>query len=298
MRAKGYLLAAISAITYGMIPLFAIPLKQVHLSFDTVLFYRFLISTAAISLLLWYKGIDLRINLKELGVLALLGLMYSGSSEFLLVGYDYMPAGVASTMLFLYPALVAIILSVGFKEKISWIVWVAIGIAFLGVTALNGGGGNAKIPLVGFVIVFLSALAYALYMVIVNKSRIKSMRGMKVSFYSMAFCTIFFLGKSLIVNSFQAIPSFNAGLNLALFAIIPTVISLITLVNAIKLIGSTPASILGAMEPISAVAITIIIFHEPFTVNLAIGITLVLIAVILTVLSDRIGKIRLRNKVR
>ncbi len=296
MKAKGYILAAISAITYGMIPLFAVPLKQMHLSFDTVLFYRFLFSTIAIGLLLLYKKADFKVNLKELGILALLGLMYSGSSEFLFLGYDYMPAGVASTMLFLYPVLVAIILSVGFKEKISWIIWVAIAIAFLGVAALNGGEEDTRISAIGFIILFLSALSYALYMVIVNKSRVKNMQGLKVSFYSMAFCTVFFLGKAGIMNSFQPIPSIEAGLNLTFFALIATVISLVTLVKAIQLIGSTPTSILGSMEPIVAVAITIIIFHEPFTVNLAIGITLVLAAVMLTILSDKIGKIRLRKK--
>lgn len=291
MKLRGYLLAAVSAITYGMIPLFAVPLKQINLSFDTALFYRFLLSTVAIGLFLLYKRVDLRINLKELGVLCLLGLMYTGSSEFLFLGYDYMPAGVASTMLFLYPVLVAIILSVGFKEKISWLIWVAIAIAFLGVAALNGGEEDTGISPIGFLILFVSALAYALYMVIVNKTRVKNMEGMKVSFYSMAFCTIFFLGKAFTMNTFQAIPSVAAGLNLTFFALISTAISVITLVKAIQLIGSTPTSILGSLEPIVAVAITIIIFHEPFTLNLAVGIIFVLAAVMLTVLFDKIRKI-------
>ncbi|MDH6303714.1 drug/metabolite transporter (DMT)-like permease [Parabacteroides sp. PF5-5] len=289
MRIKGYILAALSAITYGLIPLFAIPLKQTDFSFDTALFYRFLLSTIMIGLFLFYQKVDFKITWKEGGMLAILGLMYSGSALFLFTGYDYMSAGIASTILFLYPILVALIMGLGFKEKISGVIWGAIFLAFLGVLSLNGGA--ERIPLIGFAVVFLSALTYALYMVIVNKSNLKHVQGTKVTFYSMAFCTLFFLCKSLFDGNFQAIPSFEIGINLTLFALVTTVISLICLVYAIKYIGSTPTAILGSMEPLVAVAVSVIIFHETFTFYLLLGISLILIAVLLTVLSDNLLRI-------
>ncbi len=288
MKAKGYFLAALSAITYGMIPLFAIPLKQMDLPFDTVLFYRFLLSAGLIGLFLLWRKVDLRMRFKEAVLLALLGFTYFLSSECLFLGYDYMSAGVASTILFLYPVLVALIMGLGFRERINGIVWGAIVLAFLGVWALNGGGGSARIPLVGFGIVFLSALTYALYMVIVNKSRLRGMQGMKVSFYSMAWCAFFFFGKSVLSGNFLFRFSAEVGVNLVLFALITTVVSMIALVYAIKIISSTPTAIMGSMEPLVAVAISVLLFQEPFTAGLAVGILLILVAVVLTVLSDRL----------
>ncbi|MFO8212408.1 hypothetical protein R2K36_33650, partial [Pseudomonas aeruginosa] len=89
-----------------------------------------------------------------------------------------MPAGVASTILFMYPILVALIMGLGFGERLSWIVWGAILLAFVGVGVLNGGSGG-EVSTIGVFIVFISALAYAVYMVMVNKSCVKNMQGMK-----------------------------------------------------------------------------------------------------------------------
>ncbi len=184
---------------------------------------------------------------------------------------------------------VLVITYLGFKEKISWVICSAIALAFTGVLVLNG-GEDGRIPLMGLLIVFLSALTYAIYMIIINKSCIRTMHGMKVSFYSIVFCSLFFLAKTLIDDNFQYIPSVEAGLNLALFAVVATVISLVTLVYAIGYIGSTSTAVLGSMEPLVAVAITVLVFHEPFTVNLLIGLVLIVVAVLLTVLADSILK--------
>lgn len=295
IKVKGYLLAITTSVTFGMIPLFAIPLKQIDFSFDMVLFYRFGISALMIGSFLLYKKVDLRISLKELGLLIFLGGIYSLSSELLFLGYDYMPAGVASTILFMYPILVALIMGLGFGERLSWIVWFAILLAFLGVGVLNG--GTRDVSAAGVLIVFVSALTYAIYMVMVNKSCVKDMQGMKVAFYSIAFSSAFFFSKAAIEDSLQAIPSVKVGINILLFGFIATVVSLITLVYAIKFIGSTPTAIMGSLEPMVAVAISVIIFNEAFTINLMAGMVLIMSAVILTVLSDSIQKWMSRKKV-
>ncbi len=288
-KIKGYTCAVVSAVAYGMIPLFALPLKQSGFSFDTALFYRFLFSALIIGAFLLYKKVDLKVSRRDLGALFVLAMMYYSSSEFLFLGYDYLAAGVASTILFVYPVFVALILGLGFKEKISWVVWGAIGLTVTGVALLNSAdsGGFSS---VGMVIVLLSALSYALYMVMVNKSRLSGMNGMKVSFYSLFFCALFFLGKSFALGNDGAIPSVEVGVNLLLFALVPTIVSLLTLVYAIQFIGSTPTAIMGSMEPVVAVGISVALFGELFTVNLLAGILLILAAVLLTVLAEPISK--------
>lgn len=286
MKVKGYILAAMSALTYGMIPLFAVPLKQIDFPFDTVLFYRFLFCALMVGAFMLIRKTSFAVNRKELGTLALLAVMFSLSSHFLFKGYDYMPAGVASTILFLYPVLVAFIMGIGFREKISWIVWVAIAISFAGIGVLNLGDGHTRISTWGIFIVFLSALAYAIYMVIVNKSAVRDMDGVKLTFYSTALCAIIFLCKSLLGGYSVAIPTIGIGINLILFSLVTSVISLMTMVYAIKYVGATTTAILGSMEPVVAVAISVALFDEALTTSLIVGIIMIIVAVMLTILAD------------
>ena len=290
VKTKGYTLACISAVTYGTIPLFALPIKHAGYSFDTALFYRFLFSAILIGVYLFAKKSAMRVSGKELGTLAVLGVMYSLSAHFLFVGYDYMSAGVASTILFLYPVFVALIMGLFFREKLSWVMWGAIARALLGVGVLNGTGGEGGMNPAGMVAVLLSALAYALYMIIVNKSSVRKMEGTKVTFYSMLFCAAFFLLRALSRDSFTPAMTFDTGINILLFALVSTVISLITLVNAIKLIGSTPTAVMGSLEPVVAVIISVAVFNEPLTGRLVTGILLIIGAVTLTILSEHVAE--------
>ena len=290
VKTKGYTLACISAVTYGTIPLFALPIKHAGYSFDTALFYRFLFSAILIGVYLFAKKSAMRVSGKELGTLAVLGVMYSLSAHFLFVGYDYMSAGVASTILFLYPVFVALIMGLFFREKLSWVMWGAIALALLGVGVLNGTGGEGGMNPAGMVAVLLSALAYALYMIIVNKSSVRKMEGTKVTFYSMLFCAAFFLLRALSRDSFTPAMTFDTGINILLFALVSTVISLITLVNAIKLIGSTPTAVMGSLEPVVAVIISVAVFNEPLTGRLVTGILLIIGAVTLTILSEHVAE--------
>jgi drug/metabolite transporter (DMT)-like permease len=147
-------------------------------------------------------------------------------------------------------------------------------------------GNGLEINFTGLGIVMLSSLFYALYMVIVNKSNMK-VSGFKLTFYSMVFTSMFFMTKAVAANESFAIPSVEIFLNFLIFAFLTTVISSLCLVYAIKYIGSTPVSILGALEPVVAVLISVLMFHERFTSNLLIGITLILFGVTLNVIGDQ-----------
>ena len=115
---KGYLCAFISAFTYGLIPLFMIPIKKAEsFSVDATLFYRFLIASGAILLFLCYQTQRLRISLREGLIMSVLGLLYALSAEFLFLAYDYLSPGIASTIFFCYPIIVALALVLFYKER-------------------------------------------------------------------------------------------------------------------------------------------------------------------------------------
>ncbi|WP_353145921.1 DMT family transporter [Chryseobacterium sp.] len=286
MKLRGYILGILSAVSYGLIPIFILPIKQAHFSLDITLFYRFFFSALMIGGYLLYSKESFKIHKKEALLLAVLGICYALSSEFLFLGYDFLTAGIASTVLFIYPVIVALIMFFFYKEKLTKLSTLSLFLAFSGVIILCLKENRFEINFPGLGIVMLSALFYALYMVIVNKSNLK-VSGFKLSFYSMLFTSLFFMTKAGMAHESFAIPSKAIFFNFLIFAFLTTVISGLCLVFAIKYIGSTPAAILGALEPVIAVIISVTMFHEKFTVNLLIGITLILLGVTLNVIGDR-----------
>lgn len=285
MKLRGYVLGIISAISYGLLPIFILPIKHAHFSLDVTLFYRFLFSALMIGGYLLYSKESFLISKKELFIFTVLGICYALSSEFLFLGYDYLTPGIASTVLFIYPVIVALIMFFFYKEKLTKLSIGSLLLAFAGVIVLCLKGNSLEINYAGLGIVMLSSIFYALYIVIVNKSNIQA-SGFKLSFYSMLLTSGFFMTKAILGNESFIIPSVNTFFNFLIFAFLTTVISSLCLVYAIKDIGSTPAAILGALEPVVAVLISVSMFHEKFTFNLFLGIILILIGVILNVISD------------
>lgn len=284
---KGYLFALVSALTYGMIPLFMIPLKKWgFFSVDTALFYRFLIAAILIlGYLVFYQKESVKINLKEGFVLSILGLFYALSAEFLFIAYDFLSPGIASTIFFIYPIIVALILGIFFKEKITLATTISLVIVVVGVGVLSI-KDNFEINYIGLFVSLLGALMYALYMIIVNKTKIKA-SGVKVSFYSMVFASLFFLVKTLILGNSVVIPSLEIGTHLALFSLITTALSVVSLVYAIKFIGSTPTAIMGAVEPVVAVMISVGLFDETLTFSLIAGVIIIISGVLIDVVFNK-----------
>ena len=280
---KGYLCAFISAFTYGLIPLFMIPIKKEEsFSVDATLFYRFLIASGAIVFFLFYQKERLRISFREGLIMNLLGILYALSAEFLFLAYDYLSPGIASTIFFSYPIIVALVLILFYKEKLTIPTLLSLLLVVAGVGVLSIKKGEA-LNYIGLGNSLLGALVYALYILIVNKVRIES-SGVKISFYSMLFSSLYFLIKSLLLRESIIISSWALAGDLTLFAIITTSLSLVTLVYAVRYIGSTPTAIMGAFEPIVAVLISVGLFGEQLTPSLVIGGMVIITGVLIDIL--------------
>ena len=280
---KGYLCAFISAFTYGLIPLFMIPIKKEEsFSVDATLFYRFLIASGAIVFFLFYQKERLHISFREMLIMSLLGLLYALSAEFLFLAYDYLSPGIASTIFFSYPIIVALVLILFYKEKLTLPTLLSLLLVVAGVGVLSIKKEEA-LNYIGLGISLLGALVYALYILIVNKVRIES-SGVKISFYSMLFSSLYFLVKSLLLRESISISSWALAGDLTLFAIITTSLSLVTLVYAVRYIGSTPTAIMGAFEPIVAVLISVGLFGEQLTPSLVIGGMVIIIGILIDIL--------------
>ncbi|MDY6025871.1 DMT family transporter [Bergeyella zoohelcum] len=284
MKKKGYFFAIVSAVSYGLIPAFIIPVKEAGFSLDKTLFYRFFISAIFLLAYLVRKKESLIVTPKDFLIMLILGLFYALSSEFLFLGYDYLSPGIASTILFVYPVIVALVMMVFFKETISKATVLSLILTILGVFVLSLKDATFSINFIGLSIALLSALFYALYIIIINKANV-SFSGMKITFYSLLFSSLYYFIKVLWSQDGLAIDLYTLG-NFTLFAFITTVISISTLVYAIQMIGSTPTSIMGALEPVVAVLVSVLFFQEQFTIGLFLGVMFIVIGVILNIISE------------
>jgi drug/metabolite transporter (DMT)-like permease len=285
---KGFAFGILTSATFGLIPLFTLPLMAKGMQFDSILFYRFLFAALALTGIMVTRKESFHVEKREIPVLVLLGFFYTASAMFLFWGYSFMSAGIATTLHFTYPIFVTLIMLLVFREKTSWVTLMAIVLAICGVARLSINEGEMKLNALGVFIVLLSAVGYALYITTVNKSRVQKMTGRKLTFYVFVVSTILFAVKAGTNEGIQAIPDTMSLMNLVLLAIVPTVISNITLVLAVHNIGGTLTAVLGAVEPITAVCVGVLVFSEPFTPNLAVGILLIIIAVTLIILSKSI----------
>ncbi|MGV0965704.1 DMT family transporter [Empedobacter falsenii] len=295
MKFKGYAYGLISSISYGLIPLFILPIKQANFSMDTTLFYRFFFSALIVGTYLFIKKQSFKIDVKQIPFLIILGLLYGISADALFLGYDYLTPGIASTLLFVYPLIVAIIMAIFFKERITISTIVAIVFVLAGVILLSFKEGKFELNPIGLGIVFISALGYGLYIVTVNKSKVRDIKGFTLSFYSFLFTTLYYATKMIIHKESFILPSLELTFNFFIFAFVTTVISSIALIYAIKNIGSTATSILGASEPVVAVAVSVMIFGEDFSLSLALGIFMIILGVTLNVIGDAYQQKRLKQ---
>lgn len=279
VKVKGYLLGALAAASYGMNPLFALPLYSDGMDPYSVLFFRYLFAIPILGIMLRARGRTFAVSRHDLLPLVVMGLLLAMSSLSLFLSYNYMEAGIASTMLFVYPIMVAVIMAIFFHERITAQTASCILVALVGIALLYKGSDGATLDATGVMWVMVSALSYALYIVGVNRPRLKGIATLKLTFYALVFgfsifivCTDF--GRALTFPS-----AWYKWGNLVALALFPTAISFLCTTQAIQYIGSTPTAILGALEPLTAVFFGVTVFGEALTPRLMFGIVMIIAAV-------------------
>lgn len=346
-KAKGFFFGILAAVSYGVNPLGAKYLYEEGLNVESVLFYRYGLAALIIGMIMAGKMIagrkvastssatgkdsatephssvtepvevtgyeSFKVSRGELSTLTALGLLFVISSLTLYCSFLYLDSGVACSLLFVYPVMTAVLMAMLYGEKITKATAAAIALSLVGVLLLYKGDGETVLSTVGVLLVMVSALSYALYIIVANRASAPEselgtghcklskyiplphrvtihrldMSAMKLSFYVLIVCAV-----SMVLFSFTSaerhlmplVTGREWGYSLML-AIVPTVFSLVSMGIAVRIIGSTPTAIMGALEPLTAVVIGLTVFHEALTVNLVVGILLILTAVITIILS-------------
>lgn len=277
----GYPAGIITGVTYGLNPLFALPLMKDGIPVESVLFFRYGISVLLLGSFLLLSRHSFKVSWKQAGVLFILGLLYTTSSILLFESFNYIPSGLATALVFLYPVLVAIIM-VFLRVVPSWPVWLSIFLTFAGVLIMTQSDSSQTINPFGVLLSLGSALAYAMFIVIINRSKtIGNISNSLLTFYALSVGAIVFLVKIMTADIDLTVGLDNGSvwLNFIGLAFLPTIVSTASLAIATRNIGATKASVLGVFEPITAILIGALVFGELITTNIVVGILISIAAV-------------------
>lgn len=289
---KGYALAALAAAAYGTNPAFAIPLYEQGMNPNSVLFFRYLFGIPLIALVMAARGVPFRLSREEIGPTAILGILMAFSSLALFESYKYINSGIASTLLFVYPVMVAVMMIFFFHEKMRMSVVLCLVIMSVGLILLMKPQGEITLSPFGCLLVMVSALTYALYIIFVNVSKvIKAIPTSKLLFYVLACGSAVYLAMMPLGNELTLPTKESGWLNLTALAVIPTLLSLTCTTKAIQLIGSTPTAILGALEPVSAVLLSVTVLGQSLTPRDIAGGILIIIATTIVIGDKSVDKL-------
>lgn len=278
---KGIAYALLSSAAFGVMPILARVAYANGSNPTTVLVFRFLISTLILFLYLRYNHISVNLKRKQILLLLCIGIIgYTITTQTLFISYNYLGAGLATTLHFIYPVVVCITGFIFFKNKISNRKIVSLMLAALGVYSLISFKNNS-INILGISLALLSGVTYGFTMIALNLSSIKDLDNRVITMYLCLGSTIGMILLGTFNNSI--IFNFNYktfGCYLGI-SVISTITSIILLLKATKLIGVSSSSILGTFEPIVSIFLGILFLGEQLSFALLIGSILILISAII-----------------
>ena len=274
----------ISAVTYGMNPLFGLPLYARGFTTCSVLFYRFLFAMFLLGAAMLIKKESFALKKQHLLPLISGSIMLALSCLFLFLAFHHIDAGIAATILFVYPAMVGAIMLFGFRVRQSLPTLIGMILAVGGIALLSLGGGSGKFSIPGLIYVLLSALTYAVYMVQVKVTCLKELPALTLTFYAVCIGLPLFFAASGFGRNLQMIPDWFSLGCLSGLALCPSLLAFLLMAVAIRHIGPTKTAILGALEPVTALFFGITIFGESLTFQQIAGVAVILFSVILVVI--------------
>lgn len=277
----GAFFGILAAVCYGTNPFGAVNLYHANWVPETVIIYRMALALIALAVTGTVLREKFRPSKKDLLTTASLGALFAASSGCFYTAFTLMDVGVASTILFIYPIITATIMVLFFKEKLRLTTVLSILLATGGIAYLSLSGGDHQVTAKGVWVMLVAASTYAVYIVVVDRAPCK-LKIIPMTFWIILFCLaslVIWTALSIGSSAFH-LPHSTAEWGYAGFlALVPTLLSLAFMNISAKRVGSTATAVLGALEPLTAVAIGVFIFHEAFTYQLAIGIIAILVAV-------------------
>lgn len=276
---KGYIYTALSAIIFGLMPLLTKIIIARGATSLTIPFFRVFYVTIVLFLVLKIKKIDFHLEKRDLLSVMLTSIFGSGLTIIILnESYNYVDTGIATSLHFLYPLFVAILCCFFYREKIKKKQIISLSFALVGIICFMSKGNGS---LFGYLLAIASGLTYAFYLVKMDKTGLVKMNALKLSFYLALFTTIEIFTMNLFMQDVVfKMDALSYGLLLVL-ALSSSFLATVLLQKGVLLLGSTRASFICLLEPVTSMIVGILWLNEALTLNKGLGGLVIIISLII-----------------
>lgn len=276
---KGYIYTALSAIIFGLMPLLTKIIIARGATSLTIPFFRVFYVTIVLFFVLKIKKIDLHLEKRDLLSAILTSIFGSGLTIIILnESYNHVDTGIATSLHFLYPLFVAILCRFFYGEKIKKKQILSLSFALVGIICFMSKGNGS---LFGYVLAIASGLTYAFYLVKMDKTGLVKMNALKLSFYLALFTTIEIFTINLFMQDVVfKMDALSYGLLLVL-ALSSSFLATVLLQKGVLLLGSTRASFICLLEPVTSMIVGILWLNEALTFNKGLGGLAIIISLII-----------------
>ncbi len=276
---KGYIYTALSAIIFGLMPLLTKIIIVRGATSLTIAFFRVFYVTIVLFFVLKIKKIDLYLEKRDLLSAILTSIFGSGLTIIILnESYNYVDTGIATSLHFLYPLFVAVLCCFFYGEKIKKKQIISLSFALVGIICFMSKGNGS---LFGYFLAIASGLTYAFYLVKMDKTGLVKMNALKLSFYLALFTTIEIFTMNLFMQDVVfKMDAIAYGLLLVL-ALSSSFLATVLLQKGVLLLGSTRASFICLLEPVTSMIMGILWLNEALTFNKGLGGLAIIISLII-----------------
>lgn len=279
-KIKGIFYIAIASIAFGIMPILAKLAYKGGANPINTLALRFTFASIILFIYIKTKKLSLRVSKEQIKLILFMGVIgYSMTSILLFIAYNYIDVGIAGMILHTYPLMVMILSIIIYKEKFKLKKFLYLMVTTIGVfIMLDIKVGS--INTIGVVLVLLSALCYAIYVLGASNDKVKNIDSYVMTFYISIISAIVGSSTGIVTNSFNNPINFYGIISILLIAFISTVVALMAFLKGVKLIGPTNSAIFSALEPIVSLVLGVIILGESISFKIIIGSTIIILAMI------------------
>lgn len=282
---KGYIFAVLSAIIYGCMPLMAKYIYEDGVNPFTLVFLRNMFSVLPLAVLAYREQKTLKIDKKLLPSVSIISVMGCCITPILLFcSYRFIESGTATVFHFAYPAIVIIGELLFMKKKTPIYSTISVLMCIVGISQFYS--PQQSLNLTGSVLALSSGLTFAIYVIMLSNFDSSRLSGFLFSFYITLVSSIVTFFVCITTNNL-ALPSTLQGWGLCmLFSLLVTTCAVVLFQQSTFLIGGQRSSILSTLEPITSIAVGVILLNEQIGIRDIIGSALVISASLLTAFFD------------
>ena len=289
----GIACALVGSIAFSGKPVLVKAAYQYGVDTTTLLALRMLFAAPLFVMMAWWAGrMTVRVTAGEMAGLAALGFVGYYLGSFLdLAGLQYISAGFGRLILYLYPTLVLLLSAAFLRQPLRARQLASLVLCYAGIALMFRAearlGSDLPLTALGAVLVFGSAVSYAIYLV-AGSRLVHKFGSMRFSAYASLIATGFVIAHFSATRPLQAlIVDGNVYLLVTILAIFSTVLPLWLMAEGLKRIGANQVALTGCIGPVATMGFAWLFLDEKISTPQMIGAALVLAGVLLISLKPR-----------